>query len=182
MRENWRQAVHLLVGCAIALSIAVFPRDWTLLFYTGGLLIGSILTDAVERGRRLPIITPLLDHLEREDSAPGRGAYYFIVSALTCLVLFDPFRAAIGLFVLALLDSVATMAGRHLGRHRIYNNKSIEGFLTGTLVTSVLLIPFLPPYQAVLVALVGGIVEFVSPVDDNLVIPPAVCLVLTVLT
>ncbi|MGD9937336.1 MAG: diacylglycerol/polyprenol kinase family protein [Methanoregulaceae archaeon] len=179
MRERWRQVVHLLVGCAIALSIAVFPREWTLPFYAAGLLIGSILTDAVERGRRLPIVTPLLDHLEREGSAPGRGAYYFIVSALICLVLFDPFRAAIGLFVLALLDSTATLAGMHLGRHRIYNNKSFEGFLAGTLATAVLLLLFLSPGQAVLVSLAGGVIEFLSPGDDNLVIPPVVCLVLS---
>ncbi|HOT94964.1 MAG TPA: phosphatidate cytidylyltransferase [Methanoregulaceae archaeon] len=178
MQERWRQVVHLLFGCAIALSIAVFPPEWTLPFYAAALLIGSILTDAVERGRRVPIITPLLEELEREDSGPGRGAYYFVVSALACLVLFGPFRAGVGIFVLALLDSVATMAGMYLGRHRIYNNKSLEGFLVGTLFTAVLLLPFLSPERAVLVALFGGVIELLSPGDDNLVIPPAVCLVL----
>ncbi len=181
MRERWRQGVHLTFGCAIALSIAVFPREWTVLFYATCLLIGSMLTDAVERGRRIPLITPLLEQLEREDAEPGRGAFYFVVSALTCLLLFGPFHASIGLFVLALHDSVATLVGRQLGRHRIYNNKSFEGFLAGFLITTMLLLPFLPPGQAALVALAGGVVELISPGDDNLVIPPVVCLVLILL-
>ncbi len=181
MRETWRQAVHLLVGCAIALSVAVYPREWTLPFYAAVLLVGSVMTDAVERGRRFPGITPLLDLLERDGSAPGRGAYLFIVATLACLVLFDPFRTAIGLLVLALLDSLATLAGRRFGRHRIYNNKSLEGFLAGTLVTAGALLFLLPPGTALLVAGVGGLLELVSPVDDNLMIPPGVCLVLAIL-
>ena len=181
MNETWRQAVHLLVGTAIAVSVAVFPPEVTVPFYAAGLLAGSVLTDAVERGLRLPLISPLLDLLEREDAGPGRGAFYFVVATLGCLVLFGPFLAAIGVFALALLDSVSTLAGRRFGRHRLFNGKSIEGFLAGVLVTAGALLFVLPPVTAVLAATAAGIVELVSPVDDNLVIPPAVCLVLLLL-
>ena len=181
MHETWRQAVHLLVGIAIAVSVVVFPPEVTVPFYAAGLLAGSILTDAVERGLCLPLISPLLDLLERENSGPGRGAFYFFVATLGCLVLFDSFSAAVGIFVLALLDSVSTIAGRRLGRHRLFNGKSIEGFLAGALVTSGALLFVLPPVAAFLAATAAGIVELVSPVDDNLVIPPAVCLVLLLL-
>jgi dolichol kinase len=146
-----------------------------------GLLAGSVLTDAVERGLRVPLISPLLDLLEREDAGPGRGAFYFVVATLGCLVLFDPFIAAVGVFVLALLDSVSTIIGRRYGRHRIRNGKSIEGFLAGVVVTAGALLFVLPPATAVLAATVAGVIELLSPVDDNLVIPPAVCLVLSLL-
>lgn len=179
MREIWRQAVHLLFGVAIAVSIAVLPRELTVPLYAGGLLAGSILTDAVERGLRVPLISPLLDHLERDGAGPGRGAFYFVIATLGCLVLFDQFTAAVGAFVLAVLDSVSTVAGRRYGRHRIRNGKSVEGFLAGVAVTMGALLVVLPPVTAVVVAAVAGVVELVSPVDDNLVIPPAVCLVLT---
>lgn len=178
MNETWRQAVHLLVGTAIAVSVLVFPPEVTVPFYAAGLLVGSVLTDAVERGLRLPLVSPLLDHLEREDAGPGRGAFFFTIATLGCLVLFDPFQAAIGVFVLALLDSVSTVAGRRFGRHRIFNGKSIEGFLAGVIVTAGALVVVLPPVTAVVAAIAAGVVELVSPVDDNLVIPPAVCLVL----
>jgi phytol kinase len=178
MNETWRQAVHLLVGTAIAVSVAVFPPALTVPFYAAGLLVGSVLTDAVERGLRLPLISPMLDLLERDGSGPGRGAFYFVVATLGCLVLFDPFRAAVGVFALALLDSVSTLAGRRLGRRRLSNGKSIEGFLAGAIVTAGALLFVLPPVTAVIAATAAGVVELVSPVDDNLVIPPAVCLVL----
>jgi len=178
MKETWRQAVHLLVGTAIAISLAVFPPELSVPFYAAGLLAGSVLTDAVERGLRLPLISPLLDLLEREDAGPGRGAFYFVVATLGCLVLFDPFVAAVGVFALALLDSVSTLSGRRFGRHRLSNGKSLEGFLVGVLVTSGALLFVLAPVTAVLTATAAGIVELVSPVDDNLVIPPVVCLVL----
>lgn len=178
MKETWRQAVHLLAGTAIAVSVLVFPQEVAVPFYAAGLLVGSVVTDAVERGLRLPLVSPLLDLLEREDAGPGRGAFYFVVATLGCLVLFDPFQAAIGVFVLALLDSVSTVAGRRLGRHRIFNGKSIEGFLVGALVTAGVLVVVLPPLTAIVAAIAAGVVELVSPVDDNLVIPPAVCLVL----
>lgn len=181
MHETWRQLVHLLLGVAIAVSVVVFPPGVTVPFYAAGLLVGSVLTDAIERGLRLPLISPLLDLLEREDTGPGRGAFYFIVATLGCLVLFDPFRAAVGVFVLALLDSVSTIAGRRLGRHRLSNGKSMEGFLAGVLVTAGALLFVLPPFTAVLAVTAAGIVELVSPVDDNLAIPPAVCLVLLIL-
>jgi phytol kinase len=181
MNETWRQAVHLLVGTAIAFSVAFIPVEVTLPFYAAGLLAGSVLTDAVERGLRLPLISPLLDLLEREDAGPGRGAFYFVLATLGCLVLFGPFVAAIGIFTLALLDSVSTLAGRRFGRHRIFNGKSIEGSLAGVLVTAGALLFVLPPVTAVLAAGTAGIVELVAPVDDNLVIPVAVCLVLSIL-
>lgn len=181
MRESRRQAVHLAVGTAIAASIAFLPGAVSIPLYAAGLLVGSVLVDAVERGLAVPVIAPILEQLERDDAGPGQGAFYFVISALACLVLFDPFTAAVGVFVLALLDSVSTVAGRRYGRHRIFNGKSVEGFLGGVLVTGAALLFVLPPATALLAATVAGFVELVSPVDDNLVIPPAVCLVLVAL-
>jgi dolichol kinase len=179
MHETWRQVVHLTIGLAISVSVAVFPGEWTIPFYAGALLVGSAVTDMIERGVRLPLFSTLIDKLEREDSAPGRGAYFFFISTLGCLVLFDPNQAATGIFILAVLDSVATMVGRRFGRHPIYRKKTIEGFLAGTLVTAGALLFWLPPGAAFLTAITAGIVELVSPVDDNLVIPPATCLILS---
>ena len=178
MREIWRQAVHLLVGAAIALAVAVLPPGLTVPLFAGGLLVGSIFVDAVDRGLAVPLISPLLDLLERDGARPGQGAFYFFVATLGCLTVFGQNAAAIGVLVLALLDSVSTVVGRRLGRRRLYNGKSLEGFLAGTLVTAGALLAVLSPATAVLAATAAGIVELVSPVDDNLVIPPVVCLVL----
>ena len=69
---------------------------------------------------------------------------------------------------------MTTIAGLSLGRHRIYNGKSWEGTTAGIVVTTIVLLAFMSLTGAVAVAVLAGIIELVSPVDDNLVIPVAV--------
>jgi len=83
-----------------------------------------------------------------------------------------------GLVALAVLDSVTTLVGIRYGRHRIYNGKSWEGTLSGIAVTFLALCPFLTLTGALTASVIAGIIELFSPVDDNLVIPVGVCILL----
>ena len=161
MNESLRQVVHLLFGLGIAAFILLFDRDLSLSVLMLALFVGFILSDAVSRGYTIPVVSAVIANLERRDAAPGRGALFFALGALFCLVFFPKEIAFIGLVVLSLLDSVTTLAGVRFGRTRIYNHKSLEGTLAGVAVTAV--------------------AELVIPVDDNLVIPVVACLALTVL-
>jgi dolichol kinase len=80
---------------------------------------------------------------------------------------------------LAVLDGVATIAGTRFGRNRIYNGKSLEGTIAAIIVTFLVLLLVLPAPGALVVAVVAGIIEMFSPVDDNLVIPVSICILLT---
>jgi len=100
------------------------------------------------------------------------------VSALACIILFPVALVVPALVALAVLDSITTLVGARFGRHRIHNGKSWEGTLSGIAVTIIALIPFLTLPGAVAVSVVTGIIELYSPVDDNLVIPVGVCLLL----
>lgn len=179
MREFLRQAIHLLFGIGIALLVLLAGRDAALAILAGGLLAGVILVDLVLRGHALPAISPLLAHLDREDPLPGRGAFFFAVSALFCVMLFPVTISVPALVAIAVLDSVTTVVGKRCGKHRIYNGKTWEGSLAGTAAAAVVLLPFLTIPGALLAALVAGITELISPVNDNLVIPVMVCLLLT---
>jgi len=48
-------------------------------------------------------------------------------------------------------------------------------------VTAAVLCITIPPLQALIVSTAAGLIELLSPVDDNLVIPPVVCLILSLL-
>jgi dolichol kinase len=50
--------------------------------------------------------------------------------------------------------------------------------LSGIAVTVLALLPFLSLPGALVASVVAGIIELFSPVDDNLVIPVGVCLLL----
>ena len=181
MNEPLRQVVHLLFGLGIAGFILAFDRDFTLSVLVLTLFMGFILSDAVSRGYTIPVISTIIVNLERRDAAPGRGALFFALGALFCLVFFEREIVFAGLVVLSLLDSVTTLAGTRFGKTRIYNHKSLEGTLAGVAVTAVALCLLVPPAVALVTAAVAAIAELVSPVDDNLTIPVVACLALTLL-
>jgi dolichol kinase len=179
MKEEARKIVHLSFGAAIAGAIFVFPREQVILLLAGGLLTGLILAELVNTGHRVPLISFLVARLEREGEFPGKGAIYFVCSSLFCVVFFTATVAAAGVLSLAVLDSVSALAGLRFGRHRMCGRKTLEGFLAGVAANSLFLSAFLEPFKAIPVSLVAGGVELAVPLDDNLLIPPAVCLLLS---
>lgn len=178
MREILRQLIHLVFGLGIAALVLFLDHAVVVAILAGGLLIGVVLVDLILRGHRVPVISPLVQYGDRCDPLPGRGAFFFAVSALACIILFPVTLVVPALVALAVLDSVTTLAGVTFGRHRISNGKSWEGTIAGIAVTILALLPFLPLPGALAAAVVAGITELFSPVDDNLVIPMGVCLLL----
>ena len=181
MNESLRQVVHLVFGLGIAGFVHLFDRNLVLSALVLTLFAGFILSDAVSRGYTIPVVSRVIAGLERRDAAPGKGALFFALGALFCLVFFGKEIAFMGLVVLSLLDSVTTLVGVRFGRTRIYNHKSLEGTLAGIAVTAIVLCLLIPPAIALTTAAATALAELVSPVDDNLVIPVVACLVLVLL-
>jgi phytol kinase len=179
MREIVRQLIHLCFGLAIAALVFFIDHAVVIALLAGGLLIGVVLVDLILRGHYIPVISPLVQYGDRCDPLPGKGAFFFAVSALACIILFPVAIVVPALVALSVLDSITTLAGTQFGRHRIYNGKSWEGTLSGIAVTVLALLPVLTFPGALVAAVVAGIIELFSPVDDNLVIPVGVCLLLT---
>ena len=179
MREIVRQLIHLCFGLAIAALVFFVDQTVVLAVMAGGLLIGVVLVDLILRGYQIPVISPLVQYGDRCDPLPGKGAFFFAVSALACIILFPVTVVVPALVALSVLDSVTTLAGIRFGRYRIYNGKSWEGTISGIAVTVISLLPFLSYPGAVATAVIAGIIELLSPVDDNLVIPVGVCMLLT---
>ena len=179
MNESARQLVHILFGIAIAAVIWILGKGLALPVLFVSLLGGLLLSDIIARGYRVPLISRLVHELERPGVFPGKGAILFVFSAVFCLFFFPVQVVVPAVLTLAVLDGVSSLAGQYAGRHRIWNGKSWEGTVAGIAVTAAVLCAVIAPLQAVAVAVVAGLIEMVSPVDDNLVIAPVVCLVLT---
>jgi len=179
MNEFWRKTVHLVFGLLISLLIWSVPRDITIILLGAGLLGGLWFIDLAMRGIQVPLISHLLLHLERDGVFPGKGAFFFVFSSLVTVILFPSYIAAISVLVLSVLDGTATLIGLRYGRIRIINHKSIEGSGGAILVTFLVLLCVMNPIQALIISLIAGIVELASPVDDNLVIPLVVALLMT---
>ncbi|MFA4877596.1 MAG: hypothetical protein WC586_09285 [Methanoregula sp.] len=181
MHELFRKLVHILFGLAIAGMVLIVDRTVAISVLALGLFFGVILVDLILRGVRLPLFSRLVDYADRGDSLPGKGALYFAVGALTTVILFPVTVAVPALVTVAVLDCVATLVGVRYGRTRISNGKSLEGTAAAIIVTALCLVPFLTIPGAAVVAVLAGLIELLSPVDDNLVIPVAVSLLLVFL-
>lgn len=185
MSELFRQTVHLLMGVVGAAIIVSLQPGTAFIFFGFVLFVAFLFLDIMTRGYDLPVIEPLLDEAERTGRVPMKGGIAFAIGALLSYAVFGPLLAAAGIVTLGVLDSVATVAGTRIGRHTIYRKKSLEGTVAGiaaAIVALCIYIPFLTgiavsPALALLAAAVAGLVEVFSPVDDNLLIPPAVCTV-----
>lgn len=181
MHESLRQVVHLIFGLGIAGFVLLFDRDLVLSVLVLALFAGFILSDALSRGYIIPVISSIIAGLERRDAAPGKGALFFALGALFCVAFFAKEVAFVGLVALSLLDSVTTLAGVRFGKTRIYNHKSLEGTLAGFAATAIVLGLLVPPGVALATAAAAAVAELASPVDDNLVVPVAACIALTIL-
>jgi dolichol kinase len=179
MREFYRKSVHMLFGLGIAALIFATRKEVSLAVLMLGTFIGILFTDAILRGYHIPFISRLVDSLERRDALPGRGALTFAVSSLFCVIFFEKAVVVPAIIALAVLDGTATIVGYYYGRIKVINGKTLEGSLAGMAVCFTALLPFLPLPEAVLAVLVAGIVELISPLDDNLLIPVSVCILLT---
>lgn len=181
MNEYLRKISHLIFGLLISLVILIFPHDQTLVILSISLLGGLYLIELVTRGHTIPLISELLERMERKDVFPGKGALFFVFCSLVTAILFPVLIAAVSVAVLAVLDSFTTIIGIRFGKHKIYNRKTLEGTIGGFVITALLLMLISPPGFALLIASAAAIVELYSPVDDNLVIPFVVAILITLI-
>jgi phytol kinase len=179
MREFYRKTFHIGFGLAIAALIFLTPWIVALEVLMLGTLIGLIFTDAILQGFHVPLISSLVDRFERKGELPGKGALFFAVSCLFCVIFFPKEVVVPAIIAFSVLDGIAAIFGSYFGRHRIFGKKTAEGTFAGMAITSLILLPFLPAAWSALTVVVAGVIELISPLDDNLLIPPGVCIALT---
>ena len=124
----------------------------------------------------------LLRKHERKDFT---GATYMLFSAVICVAFFSPLIASCAMAFLTIGDTFAALVGINFGK-RWFNNgkKSLEGSLACFVSCSIFGILWLDnPPLAILGALSATIAELCNiPLDDNIKIPIASALVMTLLS
>lgn len=182
-KETGRQLLHLLAGLIALGMLLALSRGFAMAAVFLVIIIGTLLMNLRLLGFRIPLVSWFEDNFEREGAPlPGWGSACYAVGALILITfLTDTGMIAAGLIVLALGDSVSTLAGIRLGRHPIpYNRKkSVEGsaaFFVASLSSCI----FIGPYGVIL-ALLATVVESLPHLEDNLAIPIACTALLLVL-
>jgi dolichol kinase len=153
--ETARQVTHLVFGIGIAVFIWIAGKDRALPVLLASVLLALILSIAIAKGYRVPVITTLIREMERPGVYPGKGTILFLLSSTLCLFFFPEEVVVPAVLVLAVLDGVSSLAGQRFGRHRVWNGKSWEGTGAGIAVTALVLFPFAPPLQALAVSVIA---------------------------
>ena len=99
----------------------------------------------------------------------------FNVGIVFPIVFLDTQTACAAIAVLALGDSFSTIVGKSYGRHRI-GVKSLEGFLAFVAAAYVGALLFVDQQTALTFAFIGGLVELLININDNLTIPVSLTL------
>jgi len=123
--------------------------------------------------------------LRKHELKDFTGATYMLFSAVICVAFFDPLIASCAMAFLTIGDTFAALVGINFGK-RWFNNrsKSLEGSLACFVSCAIFGILWLGnPPLAILGALAATIAELCNiPLDDNIKIPIASALVMTLLS
>ncbi|HYA33925.1 MAG TPA: hypothetical protein VEG65_08050 [Candidatus Bathyarchaeia archaeon] len=172
MLELRRNIAHLLLGTFFAFLAVSLPREFVLLTVAvviGALIVASFLHQRYE----IPFLVWLFARFDRPIKFTAKGAITFFVGIFIAVGLFSPLYAALSILVLSIADSLATIAGHYAGKHALFKMKTLEGTGTFFACAFVILVFFVTPAKAFLVALIASVTELITPayVDDNITVP-----------
>ena len=181
-KETERQVVHLVLGTLLASVILLLGKFYSLVLLGTLIVAGIFISELLHKGIRVEPFHWFVRRMEREKVRPGQGTLTFVLGPFIALVFFEPNIVFLSVLILAFADSFSTIVGKGIGTIKVYNGKTLEGFLGGFLASLFVVLPYLNAYVAVTVCLVASLTELLSPVDDNIVIPPLSSLIIYMMT
>jgi len=119
---------------------------------------------------------------ERPNTSPFKGATEFFVGCFFATILFEPFVAIAAISVLSLADAMSTLIGSYYGKHKLPINKkkSFEGSISFFITAIFVLLFFVDPLKAFIIAIFTMFAEMIPKVDDNLIIPLVVGIIMII--
>jgi len=172
MLELRRNIAHLLLGTFFALLVVSLSH--ALVIICNAMLIAALVVASFLYQRyNIAFLTWLFASFDRPSRFTAKGAITFFVGTFIAVLLFAPLYAALSILVLSISDSLATIAGHYAGKHVLFQKKTFEGTLTFFVCAFAILVFFVVPTKAALVALIAAATELITPpnLDDNITIP-----------
>lgn len=194
MREGWmeirRQALHALIGLAIAAFVWKYSQLWyvILVIAAAGLAlsyliksVAAVKNETAKQLRKLAVAALKLVERKKElQRFPGKGAIMlFLGAAITAAIFRNEAVAAIA--ILAVGDSISPLAGKFFGKtsHKgiFAKEKTLEGSVAGFIFAAAAAAFLIPAWTAIMAAAAGMAVEAVHlrilgrKIDDNLTVP-----------
>jgi HAD superfamily phosphoserine phosphatase-like hydrolase len=174
--EIFRKTLH---ACAVSVPFIARWWDGFALWFVASVTLLLVLSEVFRAlGIALPVFADVTWRAMRPEEERGvvGGPILYGVGIWLALRFFPLEAAAIGIFVLALGDSLASLAGRAFGQTLLPHNprKTFVGSLTVFAVGAVIAMIYVPVPSALLVGLVASLLESLpTGALDNLLLPVA---------
>lgn len=184
--EIKRQVIHAM-GIFTIVLIYVFGR-----WYAGLLMlaasIGFLFLGEYRKNRKKykllnskhldefeEIIEDEFKTYERKYELQFQGIISFCLGFFLVAVLFETYIVIASIAVLAMADSLSTLVGYFFGKHKLPINKkkSWEGSITFLLASLGVLLLFVDPVKALIIAGIVTFVEMLPKTEDNITVPLA---------
>lgn len=174
--EFARKAIHLsalliVVGYTLLLN---YTSDRVAILVMTALLI-VLLKIEYWRVEYKPRLAALFNSLFREHEEDNlSGAVFMVISSIICFSAFEYWVAFLALFMAVFGDLFSALIGRAIGKIKVFNNKTLEGTLSGLIANFVVGYLILPNYiwLVVAMALASSLMEVMTnKLDDNLTVP-----------
>jgi dolichol kinase len=184
--EIRRKIVHAF-GVFSILLIQIFGRYNAAYIMLAVTILGFLIAEYRKNRKKYKIIKikPIdefedfieeeFKNVERPNTLPFKGAIEFGLGCFLATILFNEIIAIACITVLALADSSSTLVGYYLGKYKLPINKkkTWEGSITFFIISFFILALFTNPLNALILALITTFIEMLPYMDDNLSIPLA---------
>jgi phytol kinase len=170
--ELRRKLSHLAFGVLFAFLL-ISPWRVVAIIISGSLIIIMLAAAYLHQRFHVAFLGRVFAQYDAPRRPATKAAVTFFAGCLFAMLLFPPLNAALAILVLAVGDSVAAIIGQYAGKHKLFNGKTLEGTSSFIIAALVILVPFIPPTKALVIALIAAAAELTTPayLDDNLSIP-----------
>lgn len=174
-KEILRKLFHLM-EVPLLLAYSFIRYFWSeqaaIMILTAMLLI--LLEVEYVRLEMKPKIPQMLNVLRRREHNNVTGTVFFIIGTIIAFAVFEYGVAMLALLLTVFGDLASALVGIKWGKHKIFRNKTLEGFLAGLAANLLVGFLFMPELPLVFVSM-AGVASFVelttNKLDDNLTVP-----------
>jgi dolichol kinase len=108
----------------------------------------------LNEGFHVAFVARVFAYYNASNRPATKAALTFFAGTLFAVLLFPPLNVALAILVLSVGDGVAAIAGLYLGRHKLFNGKTLEGPVAFFISAFVVLVLFIAPTKAGVIALI----------------------------
>jgi dolichol kinase len=173
-QEILRKFIHL--SSILYPFLYTFLEKREMLIITFILAIFLLLIDIIRIKSSLVrnFLNKFFAKISRESEIDGKfyGSTYFMIGTFFTILLFEKQIAIFSLLILIISDTCASLCGKAIRSRKIYQDKSLAGFLAFVFSASVISV-FINPWF-IIAGFLTGIAELYAKkikIDDNLLIP-----------